>query len=52
MKSTDTDGNEGSTIFLGAISEDRNYGEDKWFTDLPINRTTVQFRIDTVQILQ
>ena len=36
-----------SAWFLGAISEDTDLDEDKWFTDLLINGNTVQFRIDT-----
>lgn len=36
-----------SAWFLGAISEDTDLDEDKWFTDLLITGTTVQFRIDT-----
>lgn len=47
VKGTDTDSNDGCAWFLGAVLENRDPDEDKWFTDLLINGTMVQFRIDT-----
>lgn len=47
VKTTDADSDEGSVWFLGAVSEDTDLDEEKWFTDLQINGVTVQFRIDT-----
>lgn len=42
VKSTDTDSDDGSAWFLGAVIDDRDLDEDKWLTDLLINGTTVQ----------
>lgn len=47
VRSIDSNSDEGSAWFIGALSDNRDLDDDKWLTDLLINDTTVQFRIDT-----